>query len=565
MSIFPVIGRELRSQARQPLTYMLRFLGALAVFAAFGLAFWEIRSFHQNLPIKPAASPLFENFGMALFGKLNFTIFLAIWIFAPLASADAISRERREGTLPLLRLTKLRSWEIVFGKSFVHMLRSSSLFLTMLPWLLIPALFGGVGPKDFLLAFLLDLSALFLALSAGLLASTFSRDWIRSVMWAEALALILFAALVGFHGSVVKFAILNGSAPAPAGARMYTTASEFLYDRNFDNQSGLIKKNQGLLDLATNRSVGYVHNWFRGFGGQPQKMESKWQQLWTGLNPYGQMIWLSGAAGLLVLSLGAFACAIALGAAYVERSWRDAPERDFIARFRQKYFKPRIGVARLKGNLNRSLDRNPIGWLHHYSPSARLTKWGWCLFLILVELFFATNADDLYAIQQGLGFFLVLGVLFSSTGSFRTELESGAFELLLVTPIREGQIFAGRVRGIWHQFLPAFLVYGAGFLFLASGWSDDKVQEHALNSLSITAILFFTAPLIGLYFSLKRWNFLVAYIAACIATVGVPFLSFNFTESPILHFLIAQGTVALLFSWRTAERLKQRLTLTARS
>jgi ABC-type transport system involved in cytochrome c biogenesis permease component len=97
---------------------------------------------------------------------------------------------------------------------------------------------------------------------------------------------------------------------------------------------------------------------------------------------------------------------------------------------------------------------------------------------------------------------LLLGLLFSSTGSFRNELETGAFELLLVTPIREAQIILGRVWGIWRQFLPAFVIYGAGVLFLGSGWTDKSTGKAAMDSIMRFALLFFSAPFIGLYFSL---------------------------------------------------------------
>src|SRR5206468_10795696 len=113
------------------------------------------------------------------------------------------------------------------------------------------------------------------------------------------------------------------------------------------------------------------------------------------------------------------------------------------------------------------------------SPSARMVKWAWCFFIIIVEIIFSANPSDLYAAQAGLGLVLLLGLTFSATGSFREELETGAFELLLVTPLRERQIIAGRVRGLWQQFLPAMLVYGAGSIYLVSGWHDQSLVREA--------------------------------------------------------------------------------------
>src|SRR5882672_11466528 len=108
-----------------------------------------------------------------------------------------------------------------------------------------------------------------------------------------------------------------------------------------------------------------------------------------------------------------------------------------------------------------------------------MVKWAWCFFIICVEIVFSANSSDLYSAQAGLGLVLLLGLTFSATGSFRKELESGAFELLLVTPLRERQIIAGRARGLWRQFLPAILVYGAGSIYLASGWRDRELAREA--------------------------------------------------------------------------------------
>src|SRR4051812_26481407 len=150
MSIVPVMARELRSQSRQPLTFLLR----LAASGAIGLAFWlTFSTLHlpvRNSLLTPSAQQQeFQNFGHALFGKMNLTIFIAIWLLTPLAAADSISRARREGTLPLLRLTRLRPWEIVLSTSFLPLPPSSTLFLTMAPCLLFLFLFGGLALQYF--------------------------------------------------------------------------------------------------------------------------------------------------------------------------------------------------------------------------------------------------------------------------------------------------------------------------------------------------------------------------------------------------------------------------------
>src|SRR2546422_11747415 len=102
MSVFPVIVRELRSQTRQPLTHWLRLLGGLSVLAAIAVALWTMGAIRAQGRGGNGFANTVQTFGTTLFGKMNLFIFVAIWLFVPLATADAVSRERREGTLPLL-------------------------------------------------------------------------------------------------------------------------------------------------------------------------------------------------------------------------------------------------------------------------------------------------------------------------------------------------------------------------------------------------------------------------------------------------------------------------------
>src|SRR5215218_2240681 len=106
MNVKPVIERELRVQARQSFTYLLRMLGvATLLFACFYFA---------------ATEGFMSQFGGKLFGYINFTLFCSIWILVPPLAADCISREKREGTLGLLFLTPLKARDIVLAKGLVH-------------------------------------------------------------------------------------------------------------------------------------------------------------------------------------------------------------------------------------------------------------------------------------------------------------------------------------------------------------------------------------------------------------------------------------------------------------
>src|SRR5437763_1392894 len=97
-------------RARKPFSFVARAVGLV-----FGLRY----NFGPSL-------------GGLLFGSLHFTLFWAIWVLVPLLTADCISRERREGTLGLLFLTRLRATDIVFAKTLAQALRALTLWLAVL-------------------------------------------------------------------------------------------------------------------------------------------------------------------------------------------------------------------------------------------------------------------------------------------------------------------------------------------------------------------------------------------------------------------------------------------------
>ena len=354
----------------------------------------------------------------------------------------------------------------------------------MAPWLFLPLLFGGVERRDIAIALMLDSAALILAQAAGLLASTFPRDWLKAVILAELFALVLFVALLRAHEAVLSAVVRTGlpsqTAPGtPAFWNSRVAGFWWLYSQSFGD--GIIARTSRLLQFTTNSSFGESDGRY-GFGSSTG-VETHWGEVWTSLPAAAHRCWFRGVVGILAGSGLVLLMVTGIGAWRVQRSWRDAPRDPRGSDLSRKLYLPRFGVRSLRRNLSRSLESNPIGWLQLYSPSARLVKWVWCLFIIGVEIALTNNTADLYQAQTWLGSLLLLGLTFSATGSFRHELEAGAFELLLVTPLRERQIILGRLRGLWRQFLPALLVYAAARLYLTSGLEQCPLCRHHLAGL----------------------------------------------------------------------------------
>lgn len=188
MNALPLIHRELLVGSRKRSTYWLRL--ALAG-AALLLGALLLFSLNQGRFILGAAGP---SPGMAMFYVFVWVSLASTGLFGVFFAADAISFERREGTLGLLFLTRLRARDVVLGKLAVTTLRAGYTLLAALPVLALPLLMGGVTFKAYGLVALVLANTLFLSVAAGLAVSSFTRQPTNGVLGT--LFLVLAVALL---------------------------------------------------------------------------------------------------------------------------------------------------------------------------------------------------------------------------------------------------------------------------------------------------------------------------------------------------------------------------------
>ena len=88
-----------------------------------------------------------------------------------------------------------------------------------------------------------------------------------------------------------------------------------------------------------------------------------------------------------------------------------------------------------------TLDRNPMVWLQEYSWTARLTKWGWFLLVIVAEyaMFVAFPDQSMIAVLSS-------GRIAQRGRKFRRERQNSLLELL-VSPLSVPAVVAGRFVG----------------------------------------------------------------------------------------------------------------------
>jgi ABC-type transport system involved in multi-copper enzyme maturation permease subunit len=517
MTLLPVIARELRASARQPFTYYLRVLGVTVLLLA-GLLFGLRVGFASSL-------------GRLLFGSLHCALFGAIWVLVPMLTADCISRERREGTLGLLFLTPLKGTDIVVAKGLAHGLRALTLGLAVLPVLTIPFLLGGVSWTDAALSVVVNFNAMCWALAAGLLASAWSKAWLRALLGAALLTTAFFLILATGAGWLLLQAL---SAGRPGQL-----------DVNWDYVLG-----EGI-GLLTN-----FGNWI-GFSRGPS---------------VSTQVWVLGQTTLF--SLLVLVAAVLAAGAKIRRSWQEEPPSRRQVWLRQTFCTPVLWLAFFRRWMRHKLERNPIGWLEQRTWSGRLVTWGWLA--VLVSIYSVTFTDryfvrDANHLQETVAWLLVGSMAMSAAGSFRRERETGVLELLLVSPLGESQIISGRLRGLLGQFLPVVGLLMVVWAYLSTFLPDRSDVGAAVFFL----VAFLTTPVFGLYFSLRCRNFITAFLATVAVGLLLPlFLSallgviqwvyassyavFSWEMRPSSRAAICQGLLAV-FCWdRLYRRLKQR-------
>jgi ABC-type transport system involved in cytochrome c biogenesis permease component len=472
---FPLITRELRVQSRRRATYNARILWGLAavgVLLFFTLSFPE-QSVH----------------GHAVLSATHFCLAVMIFVLAPVGAADAISREKREGTLGLLLLTRLTPRQVVLGKLAAHFIRLFYIAFMMLPFMMIPVLLGGVSLHDFLLsaATLLTLAAA--GLGAGLIASALLLNFGAALCWA-----LLLSAAAG---------LLIGSSVANAALILFPTGIQAYFDKVIR----IFMFGPALLIFPLVCSEG------------------------VGLGTRG-IFWFINA-GLVVLSALFLRWAVIFSGWRVARHAESAGETKRQAAFRRTFLTPVLWKNTFRRFMRRSLDRNPLVWLEYRTAWARSARWAMILIVILLETALIFGLPDRAEFLTA-HFFMLLTLVtfltFKSSSSFQREKESGAFELILVTPFTEAKLWSGRLRAVASYYaLPVFLLLGLGLYGFHWAQTSYYINYHEPNQLP-TAVNFTTicaslvsVPVAGLFFALRCRSFIPALLWTGGLAVFAPF------------------------------------------
>jgi ABC-type transport system involved in multi-copper enzyme maturation permease subunit len=373
--------------------------------------------------------------GSVLFAILTWLCLAASLSAGLFFTSDCLSEEKREGTLGLLFLTDLRGYDVALGKLLATSLRGFYALLAVLPILGITLFMGGVAGAQYWKSTLALVNALFVSLAAGMAVSSVSRDSQKALMGT--LLLLLLLAL----GGPVADAAMAG-----------------MHQRGFEPLCSLASP--GYVLVAASALIG----------------TSYWSALVT--------------THLLGWALLALACAL------VPHTWQERKRAGSVRRqgwvYAWKY-----GGARRRLRLRRKLiGQQPVAWLACRERWQSLGLWAIALLLTggFVAVLTTALPREAWIVWNYVGgLFILILYLWTASQACRLFVEarrSGLLELLLATPLNEGQIVAGQWQALLRMFgLPVLLllsVHVAGSTLAQAGFQRVFAGAGAVTSSVVT-------------------------------------------------------------------------------
>ncbi len=199
-----MLQRAIRLDARLVRTHLFRLGFALLVYAALCQANLSSRGTLVGAP------------GLRLFETMAWLNVVLISLAGISFFATAISEEKEEDTLGLLKMAGIDPLGILLGKSTSRLLGTILLLLVQFPFILLAITLGGVTLSQVLAGYFSLAAFMVLLANVGLLCSVvFRRGGLASVMTGLALLLYLAA---GSLIRLVAFGLSNGGVIAPKGA-----------------------------------------------------------------------------------------------------------------------------------------------------------------------------------------------------------------------------------------------------------------------------------------------------------------------------------------------------------
>jgi ABC-2 type transport system permease protein len=183
----PVMVKELRGRMRGARAFIILtiYLGILVTLVS--LVYFAFTASSRGL----MAPEIRQNLGKIIFGVVvAMELFLVIFV-SPGLTAGAISSEREQQTLDLLRTTLLPARSLVFGKLLAALSFIFMLLLATLPLQSLTFLFGGIAREEFIIANILLMVSALAYTSLGMVFSSIFKRTLFATVLAYACAIFI--------------------------------------------------------------------------------------------------------------------------------------------------------------------------------------------------------------------------------------------------------------------------------------------------------------------------------------------------------------------------------------
>lgn len=137
--------------------------------------------------------------GRLMFDLVGFFVLLLSLLISPALSANAITGDRAGGTLAIVQVTPVRTWQLILGKWIAAWIPSVAFLLAALPWLIVSLTFGLLPVGMLLLACLVLMVEFAVITGIGVAVSAISGRTLFAVVVTYLLvALLGIGTLIGF-------------------------------------------------------------------------------------------------------------------------------------------------------------------------------------------------------------------------------------------------------------------------------------------------------------------------------------------------------------------------------
>lgn len=180
-ALFALFTRSIREDARARVPTILRATLVLVIL----LLLWGNQSDFAR-----RTAPGREFLFMTLFANLAFLAIATLGNFA-----SAITEEKEDQTLTLLRMTNLSALAILFGKGTSRLFGALLLLAVQVPFTLLAVTLGGVSREQVLQAYAILGATTFFLCNLALLCSVACRTTLRSGVWTGIIGGVLYGLL----------------------------------------------------------------------------------------------------------------------------------------------------------------------------------------------------------------------------------------------------------------------------------------------------------------------------------------------------------------------------------